>query len=69
MVHPDNGDAPLLNKVTNIHGPSIFSCVGQFQVHGHAKVSVLNGGFEKWTELGFPTTSEVPVFNVNIFIQ
>ncbi len=35
-----------------------------FQVHGHERVSVLNGGFEKWTELGFPTTSEEPTFKV-----
>lgn len=31
-----------------------------FTVYGAKKVSILNGGLQKWLSLGYPTTSEIP---------
>jgi thiosulfate/3-mercaptopyruvate sulfurtransferase len=32
---------------------------------GHKKVGILNGGWEKWTSEGLPTTQEYPFFSAN----
>ena len=31
-----------------------------FKVFGHKKIAVLNGGFNKWTKLGYPVSKESP---------
>ena len=31
-----------------------------FKVFGHKNIAVLNGGFNKWTELGYPVSNEFP---------
>ncbi|CAH1782839.1 unnamed protein product [Owenia fusiformis] len=38
-----------------------------FKRFGHTKVSILDGGFEKWIQDGFPTSSEVPTFDKGNF--
>ncbi|XP_071110837.1 thiosulfate sulfurtransferase-like [Haliotis cracherodii] len=38
-----------------------------FQICGHPKVSVLNGGLQKWKSLGFPTTDSRPDIRVGNF--
>ena len=36
------------------------------QLHGHTKVSVLNGGLDKWLSLGYRTTTEVSEVKVKL---
>ena len=31
-----------------------------FKVFGHKNIAVLNGGFNKWTKLGYPVSNEFP---------
>ena len=38
-----------------------------FKVFGHKKVAVLNGGFNKWRELGYPVTNEVSETNLAMY--
>ena len=35
-----------------------------FQLHGHKKISVLDGGLKKWMNDGYEVTSEVPKIEV-----
>ena len=39
------------------------------QLHGHTKVSVLNGGLDKWLSLGYRTTTEVLEVKVKLRCQ
>ena len=38
-----------------------------FLYYGHAKVQILDGGFEKWSKEGRPTSTEVPSFAASRF--
>ena len=39
-----------------------------FQLHGHKKISVLDGGLKKWMNDGYEVTSEVPKIEVGLFV-
>lgn len=39
-----------------------------FRYFGHKKVSILDGGLQKWTQLGYPTTAEIPAAGKGGFV-
>ena len=38
-----------------------------FEMYGHEKISILNGGRNKWIELGYPMTKEKPVIEPSTY--
>lgn len=43
----------------------VTTCLYLFQLFGHEKVSVLDGGFRKWLLDGYDVTVEVPKVEVS----
>ena len=53
---------PLDPRETQISSSCPYILI--FQVHGHKKISILDGGLHRWEEDNYRTTSDVPEIRV-----